>query len=181
MDPDFIRYQEALARTIANNNRLAGIAVIISIIALIVAGYALLVSQRSTSGERVAVPAPAKPDKEPISDSELLSPQEIVTLLNREVSSQIIDGVRFDYHLELVSEQKEWFDTRWTIIERSAAKEHAQLFGDGVAAFERRADALLARHGLHLLQTYRSDRPFRDEKADTLTLTWGLGIGPKKQ
>jgi hypothetical protein len=181
MDPDFVRYQEALARTIANNNRLAGIAVIISVFALIVAVYALLVLQRSTSEELVTVPTSARPNKEPISVSESLSPQEIVTLLNREVSSEIIDGVRFDYHLELVSEQKGWFDTRWTIIERSAAKEHAQLFGDGIVAFERRADALLARYGLHLLQTYRSDHPFRDEKADTLILTWGLGIGPKKQ
>lgn len=113
--------------------------------------------------------------------SQSLSPQEIVALLNRELSFEIIHGVRFDYQLELVSEHKVWFDTRWTIIERSASKEHAQLFGDGIFAYERRADALLAPHGLRLLQTYRSDHPFRDEKSDTLTLTWGLGIGPVKQ
>lgn len=61
MDPDFVRYQEALARTVANNNRLAGVAITISVISLAVAIYAVAYRQ-SESSESFAASTTINPE-----------------------------------------------------------------------------------------------------------------------
>ncbi len=110
-----------------------------------------------------------------------MTPKEMIAWLNREVATEVIEDARFTYLLEVPIESKGAIVANWTMIGQGSLNAR-RLFGDGIAAYYRRVNALLEPKGLVIQQNFFGNgSPRWDQATNTITWQQPLVFGPRKR
>lgn len=130
---------------------------------------------------QATTPTPQKPIT-PVDNksdgSVAMKPMVLVDWLNRIVTTETIEGARFDYSLKYINEKSGYIEARWTFVV-DATPEGRRLVGDGIAVYHRRVNALLEPLGLVIEGTYNPGQPFLDEVTKTIIINDIITFGPR--